>query len=179
MNGVKKQRAKKVFDKTGMKFGRLVVIRYTGEKNGRGFKVWECLCECGKIKNVDNRNLGYSTFSCGCLRVEKISERRSGKFGNLTATFKHGNTGRRKVNGEEYKTFASKTYSSWLYLRSGANNLKLKTKISYEPRWSQFSNFLEDMGEKPSNTRLARYDKKKNYCKENCYWRPTVKREKD
>lgn len=51
MSAMKKERAKPIHDKTGMRFGRLVVIRYSGRK-GNGNKVYECLSDCGFISNV-------------------------------------------------------------------------------------------------------------------------------
>ena len=37
-------------------------------------------------------------------------------------------------------------------------------------RWKVFSNFLEDMGEKPSGLTLERMDNHKGYSKANCCW---------
>ena len=59
-------------DLTGMKFGRLTVLRSMQEsKNGRWFTVWDCECECGvkwvaRASHLTNGN----TSSCGCLRRE-------------------------------------------------------------------------------------------------------------
>ena len=38
-------------------------------------------------------------------------------------------------------------------------------------RWWNFENFLEDMGERPEGARMKRFDKTKDFCPENCYWR--------
>ena len=37
-------------------------------------------------------------------------------------------------------------------------------------KWRKFACFLVDMGIKPENTRLARYDKLKGFNEANCYW---------
>lgn len=45
--------------------------------------------------------------------------------------------------------------------------------ISYDPTWKHFTNFLTDMGERPSvKYDLARKDHNKNYSKDNCLWEP-------
>lgn len=54
----------------GKKFGLLTVIRENGHSFHLGKKqhiLWECLCECGKIKTVNGGSLvvGRSS-SCGC-----------------------------------------------------------------------------------------------------------------
>lgn len=50
------------------KFGKLLVIRSSGEK-ARGWDLWLCRCDCGNEKIIDGRSLVYGlTLSCGCLR---------------------------------------------------------------------------------------------------------------
>jgi len=69
-------------------------------------------------------------------------------------------------------------YSSWLAMKNRCNNPKHESYeryggrgISYDPSWSDFKNFLKDMGEKPNpKMELERKDNDKNYCKENCCW---------
>lgn len=57
-------------DITGKRFGRLTAIKYIGSnKNGRA--IWECLCDCGKYKNILGNSLTQGfTLSCGCLHSE-------------------------------------------------------------------------------------------------------------
>lgn len=42
--------------------------------------------------------------------------------------------------------------------------------ISIDPRWDNFWNFLEDMGERPEGFSLDRIDGSKDYTKSNCRW---------
>lgn len=80
----------KIIDLTGTRFGRLTVIRDSGER--RNFQiVWECICDCGEVTKVVGYSLirGY-TKSCGCLRREttaRVNEKdlRGCRFGNLVA----------------------------------------------------------------------------------------------
>lgn len=60
----------------GDRFGRLVVAKFIG-KNKHGRRVYECICDCGKIKNITDANLKHSTKSCGCLKSELIKQNRS------------------------------------------------------------------------------------------------------
>lgn len=71
-------------DYTGMRFGRLVGIRNTGEKRHRSF-LWEWLCDCGnlhKALGIPVRN--GTTSSCGCYRDNPHHLKAGDKFGRLT-----------------------------------------------------------------------------------------------
>ena len=66
-------------DLTGQPFGRLIVIREYGRKNGA--VLWLCRClgrngdDCGKEVVVDGRNLRRGkTKSCGCLQRDRTRE---------------------------------------------------------------------------------------------------------
>lgn len=67
-------------DRTGDRYGRLLVIRYGG-RDHRGKHLWECKCDCGGEKTVvsDNLSSGKSK-SCGCLKSEFLS-RKGNQYG--------------------------------------------------------------------------------------------------
>lgn len=60
-------------DITGLKFGRLTVLRETDIRSTRqadnGAKLWECLCECGELCYYSRYALitPYGVKSCGCF----------------------------------------------------------------------------------------------------------------
>lgn len=68
---------KKASDISGQHFGRLTAVRPT-ELRKYGSVVWECICDCGNTVLVSRpRLVSGETSSCGCLRSEKVSSRRS------------------------------------------------------------------------------------------------------
>lgn len=56
----------------GKRFGKLVVLSYVGEKkdkHGNTHWYWNCQCDCGNKKVIDQHGLIYGhTHSCGCIR---------------------------------------------------------------------------------------------------------------
>ena len=61
-------------DLTGMRFGRLTVVKATKERKYEHI-IWECICDCGNTTYVMGANLMRgSTNSCGCLRKERVAE---------------------------------------------------------------------------------------------------------
>ncbi len=56
-------------DILGQKFGRLMVISATEEKDPNGRTLYECQCDCGETKKVPAYLLlGGRVTSCGCAR---------------------------------------------------------------------------------------------------------------
>lgn len=68
-------RNKRFVDKTGNRYGRLLVQGLAKTPKG-GRSVWRCLCECGSTTEVISSNLRKSggTKSCGCLARENASQ---------------------------------------------------------------------------------------------------------
>jgi len=82
--------------------------------------------------------------------------------------FRHGHNG---ASGK------SRTYTSWDMMRQRCNNPKYTQYRDYGgrgikvcDRWSVFSNFLEDMGDRPEGMTLDRKDTNGDYTKDNCKW---------
>lgn len=99
--GIKRNKASKysienkplgnIKDLTGQKFCKLTVTKYIGRISKKYIPLWECVCDCGTIKNIRHHNLvNNHTVSCGCKR--KTSFKRGSKHHNYK-------TGKIKVAG--------------------------------------------------------------------------------
>lgn len=67
-------------DLTGMRFGRLSVLRRDETKRGISMRIWwRCVCDCGQEVSVRGRSLELGdTRSCGCYHRECIKKANSG-----------------------------------------------------------------------------------------------------
>lgn len=71
----------------------------------------------------------------------------------------------------------SPTYNSWKNMIQRCNNPNAANYQNYGGRgitvcseWTDFSRFLEDMGEKPKGCSIERKNNSAGYCPENCVW---------
>lgn len=145
-------------DLFGIRSGKLTVKEYAFTKNKKAY--WLCECECGTLKNIAAAKLlNQTTKSCGCYRFPKKVE---------SFNKSHGHTTKNK---------RSPTYNTWSNMIGrchrpndiGYKNYGGKGIIVCE-HWHKFTNFLEDMGERPEGKTIDRIDNSKGYYKENCKW---------
>lgn len=139
-------------DRTGERFGRLVLREYLGGRK------WRCLCDCGNEKIADTSNLtkGHIT-SCGCYRRERAA------------------TLNPKLTVGEYQ---STEYTAWWNMlqrcyNPNSHNYKWygAKGVTVCERWKRFENFFVDMGTKPSpELTLERKNTFGNYEPSNCVW---------
>lgn len=142
----------RVIDRTGERYGRLVVIeRLPAKSKTDGNARWFCRCDCGKGAVVYGQDLARGrTLSCGCLQTER--------------RFQHGKAD-------------SPTYAIWQMMLQRCENPTNKSYPNYGGRgifvcdeWHDFAKFYADMGDRPDGLSLERKENSGPYVKWNCIW---------
>lgn len=148
-------------DITGERFSRLTVVRCVriARKRSDPPTMFECVCDCGKttIVRISSLVTGH-TKSCGCLQVE--------------AAIAQGKKNRR------HGMVGTRIYNIWWAMRKRCTNPKAINYANYGgrginicDRWSNFDNFMADMGLPPTeNHSIDRIDSDGNYEPNNCQW---------
>lgn len=133
----------------GQKYGHLTPVEVVG-KNRFGLLLYKCLCECGNEKIVGSRYLtDGKTVSCGCKRAKQNRQSKSITYKSWISA-KQRCTNPHNHNYKNYGARGIKMCESWM---------------------KSFSNFLCEMGERPSKEHtLDRIDVNGNYELANCRW---------
>lgn len=74
-----------MLDLTGVRFGKLVCVRPSEEKDSRGGTQWICQCDCGNtcVAALHQLRAGYKR-SCGCLSHPPLKDFVGKRFSKLT-----------------------------------------------------------------------------------------------
>lgn len=143
-------------DHTGIRYGRLVALRYSDRRGGNTY--WICKCDCGTEKEFGIQNLVNGlTQSCGCLAKERASE----------------------VNSK-HSMCKHPAYGVWVNIKSRCDNPKASNYkwygalgISYCDKWDKWEGFWEDMGDTwQEGLSIERKNSSLDYCADNCMWLP-------
>lgn len=139
-----------------MQYGNLIVLGDAG-KNRHQKRLWRVKCACGveTTKVASSVRTGRTT-SCGCAARKGSNIRHGQRYHPLYSTWCNMKARCDNVNHPSYKNYGGRG-------------------ITYDSAWSDFSSFLEDVGNPPfEGATLDRIDNDGNYCAGNVRWADRV-----
>lgn len=139
-------------DLSNQQFNNLLVIERDFSKKGKN-SYWICKCLlCDSLTTISRPSLrSGDNKDCGCQKSNKISQANTTHGMSKSPTWKSWFTMRRRI-------------------RQGVAHHPTYERMYIDPRWEDFNNFLDDMGERPEGCTIDRIDNTKGYYKENCRW---------
>lgn len=148
----------------GDRFSSLLVIAES-YRSPSGQRMFCCLCDCGTLSRVriDHLRSGR-VVSCGCVGIKH----------RTAASTKHGACSGGKATPE---------FRAWRHMIDRCANPNCKEFKYYGARgimvcnrWiTSFSNFLEDMGRRPSlKHSIGRINNDRGYHPDNCRWETSI-----
>jgi len=156
---------RRILDRTGQRFGKLLVRRLLRVDSAPNGALWEVRCDCGITRPVYSNRLVRSK-SCGCLMREYRSRQKTGY------ALKHGHSATKDRK-------ASNLYIIWQDMLRRCDTPKDPSYARYGgrgiqvcPEWrGDFRVFLRDIGPRPSPSHTVdRRDNNGNYEPSNCHW---------
>lgn len=153
---------KKTQPVVGDVFGRLEVVSacfMLTEKSGRSRKYVFCRCTCGVTKSFRCSGLlnkKKSLKSCGCDKEGTLHNRKHGAADHPLYNVWNGMLQRcYNTNNKSYGCYGGRGIS---------------VCEAWRDPYTGFSQFLQDIGEKPDGCSLERKDVNSGYSPENCVW---------
>jgi hypothetical protein len=149
-------------DKTGMRFGRLTVLKRDGYMRDHHV-AWLCQCDCGRIIRVGTNSLtSGNTKSCGCLEHDLLVERNT----------KHGLSQERLYGiwcGIKKRCYDD---NEKCYKHYGGRGIKVCDEWLHDypafREWALQAGYDKDAGH--GECTLDRIDVDGDYCPDNCKW---------